>query len=312
MILVTGGTGFIGSHLVEYLLSRGKDVRVLVRDPSKLRFDVDFAVGDVTDADSLKEAFRDVEEVYHLAALFRHDADPRKIWQVNYEGTKNVVEECLKRNVRLLHVSTVGVLGYANSKPLNENSPYRPNPNPYAQSKAKAEQYVLQKCRQGLDAVIIRPAFVYGAGSSYGLNLLIDLVVRRKLRIVIGKGENYIHPIHVKDLVKALVLVMDKAKAGEIYIAANEKPIKLKDFLDLVAEYVNIRLRYGFPPKLAYPILKIKGGIGRSSAGETILLFTKNWFYSVEKLKSLGWKQEIGIEDGIRDAVEWLKKKLLT
>lgn len=133
-------------------------------------------------------------------------------------------------------------------------------------------------------------------------------VVKRRLKIVIGKGENYIHPIHVKDLVKALVLAMDKARAGEVYIAANEKPMKLKDFLDLVAGYAGVKLSYGLPPKLAYLILKLKGGIGGSTAKETILLFTKNWFYSVEKLKSLGWKQEVKIEEGIRETVEWLKK----
>jgi len=189
---------------------------------------------------------------------------------------------------------------------LDENSPYKPNPNPYAQSKAKAEQYVLEKCKEGLDAVIVRPAFVYGIGSTYGLNLLVDLVVKRKLKIVIGRGENYIHPIHVKDLVKALVLVMGRARTGEIYIAANEKPIKLRDFLDLVASYAGVRLRYGLPPKLAYIILKLKGGIGGSTAKETILLFTKNWFYNVEKLKSLGWKQEVKIEEGVKELVEWI------
>jgi len=310
MILVTGGTGFIGSYLVRYLLDQSKDVKVLVRDPLKLKFDVEFVAGDITDRESVRRALKDVNEVYHLAALFRHDADPREIWRVNYDGTRNVVNECLRRNVRLLHVSTVGVLGYANSKPLDVNSPYRPNPNPYARSKAKAEQYVLEKCKQGLNAVVVRPAFVYGVGSTYGLNLLIDLVVRKKLKIVIGKGENYIHPIHVKDLVKALVLVMDKAKAGEVYIAANEKPIKLKDFLNLVASYADVKLRYGLPPKLAYLLLKLKGGTGKSSAKETVLLFTKNWFYSVEKLKSLGWKQEVRIEEGVKETVEWLKSRI--
>ncbi len=177
-------------------------------------------------------------------------------------------------------------------------------PIPYAQSKAKAEQYVLEKCKQGLDAVVVRPAFVYGIGSTYGLNLLIDLVVKGRLKIVISRGNNYIHPFHVKDLVRALVLIMDKARVGDVYIVA-KKPIRLKEFLNLVGRYAGVRLRYGLPPKLAYLILKLKGGIGSSSAEETIMLFTRNWFYNVEKLKSLGWKQEIRIEDSIKETVEW-------
>ena len=307
MILVTGGTGFVGSYLIDYLLNQGKEVRVLVRNPQKLKFDVDFVVGDITDRETLKTALRSVEEVYHLAAVFRHGVDPSYVWRVNYHGTRNVVDECFRRNVRLLHVSTVGVLGHANSKPLNENSPYRPNPNPYSQSKAKAEQYVLEMCKKGLNAVIVRPAFVYGIGSRYGLNLLMDLVIKRKLKVVIGKGENCIHPVHVKDLVRAMVLIMTKAKSGEVYIVANEEPVKLRYFLDLVARCAGVKLYYGLPPKLAYLILKLRGGIGGSSAKETILLFTKNWFYSIEKLKSLGWKQEVNLEEGVKETVNWLK-----
>ncbi len=308
MILITGGTGFIGSYLVKFLVKQGEDVKLLIRNESKLRslgVKVSFVKGDVTDKESVKKAFKDVEKVYHLAAVFRHDDDPRRIWLVNYEGTKNVVNEAFKRGVRLLHVSTVGVLGFADSEPLNEESPYNPNPNPYAQSKAKAEQYVLKMQQEGLDVVIVRPAFVYGIGSNYGLNLLIDMVVKRRLRFVIGNGSNYIHPIHVKDLVKALVLVMENGDS--IYIAANEMPITLRDFLDLVAAYAGVKLKYGLHPKLAYLILKLKGGIGGSSAEETISLFTKNWFYSIEKLKSLGWKQDVKIHDGVKEVVDWFK-----
>jgi dihydroflavonol-4-reductase len=310
MILVTGGTGFIGSYLVRHLVNQGEDVRLLVRDESKLKLlgvKVDFVKGDVTDKESLKEAFKDVDKVYHLAAIFRHGEDPKRIWLVNYEGTKNVVDEALEHDAKLLHVSTVGVLGFANSEPLDEESPYNPNPNPYAQSKAKAEQYVLKMQKEGLKAAIVRPAFVYGVGSSYGLNLLIDMVVKGKLRFVIGNGKNYIHPIHVRDLIRALVLAMEKGDS--IYIAANEKPITLRDFLNLVANCAGIKLRYGLPPKLAYVILKIKGGIGGSSVKETISLFTKNWFYRVDKLKALGWSQEIKIEDGVREVVDWLKTR---
>jgi len=82
MILVIGGTGFIGSYLVKYLVEHGEDVRVLVRDKSKLKLlgvKVDFVKGDVTNKDSLKEAFKDVEEVYHLAAIFRHGENNEKI-----------------------------------------------------------------------------------------------------------------------------------------------------------------------------------------------------------------------------------------
>ncbi len=313
MILVTGGTGFIGSHLVEYLLSLGEDVRVLVRDLSRLRWleplrhKVDVAVGDVRDRLSVREALKDVNEVYHLAAVFRHGVDPKLVWEVNYVGTKNVVDECLRSDVRLLYVSTVGVLGPANSKPLNEDSPLNPNPNPYARSKAEAEKYVIRKCRsEGLRAVIVRPAFVYGPRGTYGLNLLINLVVKGRLKLLIGDGSNYIHPIHVRDLVKALYLVMRKGGDGEVYIAANEEPVRLKDFMNLIYKYAGVKVRFGLNSLLAKLLLRFRGGIGGASVEETIMLFTKNWFYDIRKLLMLGWRQEVTLEVSVKEVIEWL------
>ena len=305
MILVTGGAGFIGSYLVGELVRRGEDIRVLVKHRMP-KEGIETVSGDVTDRGSLRKAFNGVEKVYHLAAIFRHDTKPEDIWRVNYEGTKNVAEAALERGTRLLYVSTVGVLGYANSKPLDENSPYRPNPNAYSRSKAKAEQVILDMRSKGLDCIIVRPAFVYGIGSRYGLNLLVDMVAKGKLRWIIGKGENYVHPIHVEDLVKALIAVMDRGEG--VYIAANEVPIRLRELLDLVALRAGVRVHYGFPPALARLVLKVRGGIGGSSAAETLSLFTRNWFYKVEKLKSLGWRQNIDIETGIGEVVEWLLK----
>ena len=304
MILVTGGSGFIGRYLVKKLIRMGEDVRVLVRRrmPGE---EVEVAFGDVTDRDSVKKAFDGVDKVYHLAAIFRHGINPEEIWRVNYHGTKNVVKEALRKNARLLHVSTVGVLGYANSRPLNESTPFNPNPNAYSRSKAKAEQEVLEMQKRGLDSVIVRPAFVYGIGSRYGLNLLIEMVVKGRLRWIIGDGRNYIHPVHVEDLVGALITVMEHGK-DKIYIAANEEPIMLRKLLDLAAKYSGVKLRYGFPAKLAYLILKIRGGVGGSTATETISLFTKNWFYQVDRLKALNWRQKVDIEMGIKATVEWV------
>ena len=145
----------------------------------------------------------------------------------------------------------------------------------------------------------------------YGyVGLVIKNVIEGNLKWVIGSGNNYIHPIHVWDLVRAFELIRKKGRSGEVYIVANEKPTRLKDFLNLVASFAGVRIRYGFPPMLAYLILKIKGGIGGATAKETILAFTKNWFYKIDKLKALGWRQEISLEKGVNETVEWFKIKI--
>ncbi len=138
----------------------------------------------------------------------------------------------------------------------------------------------------------------------------IEMVVKDKLKFVIGSGTNYIHPIHVEDVVRAMALVMEKGKG--IYNLANENAVRLRDLLELVARYAGVKLRFGIPPKLAYILLKLKGGIGGSSAEETVMLFTKNWFYSVDKLKALGWRQEVKLERRIEEVVRWLKEDLFT
>jgi len=318
-VLVTGGTGFIGSYLVEELLRLGYEVRVCTRNPlnlkwiEHLRSEIEVVKCDVTREEDVRVAVRGVDEVYHLAAIFRHGTNEGLIWRVNYLGTKYVANEVLREGCRLIHVSTVGVLGPAGNKPLSEDSPLRPNPNPYSMSKAKAEEYVRSLCREGLEVVVARPAFVYGPRGTYGLNLLIKLVIEGKLKVVIGDGSNYIHPIHVKDVVNALITIARKGRVGEAYIVANEEPIKLRDFMRIITEYVGVKVMFGLPPTLAKLILKLRGeGIGGSTPEETIALFTKNWFYRINKLRSIGWSQTIPLNKGIKETIEWLRSHEVT
>ncbi len=100
MILITGGTGFVGNYLVRHLMEKGKEIKLLVRNPNKIResgLSCEYIVGDITDKHSLKEVLKDVEEVYHLAAVFRHGIDPNLIWKTNYQGTINLIEESLNQ-----------------------------------------------------------------------------------------------------------------------------------------------------------------------------------------------------------------------
>ncbi len=313
-VLVTGGTGFIGSYLVEELVRLGHVVRVATRDPSNLKWvehlrnEIEVVKCDVTRVEEVRFAVRGVDVVYHLAAIFRHGTDEGLVWRVNYLGTKNVANEVLKEGCRLIHVSTVGVLGPANDEPLSGDSPLRPNPNPYSRSKAKAEEYVRGLSREGLEAVIARPAFAYGPRSCYGLNLLVKLIIEGKLKVLIGSGNNYIHPIHARDIAKALITIANKGGVGEAYIVANEELIKLRGFVGIITEYVGTKVRFGIPPTIAKLIMKLRGGgIGGSTPEETIMLFTRNWFYRIDKLKSLGWKQTIPLSEGLKETIEWLR-----
>jgi nucleoside-diphosphate-sugar epimerase len=184
MILVTGGTGLIGSHLVYDLLVRGLEVKVLVREQSdrtnllktfkyytsgadQMYARIHWVVGDITDRMSLEEAFRDVDEVYHLSAMVSFSGNQAvQIQKVNVEGTANVVNLCLERNIKkLCYVSSIAsITAEEEGKPADESILCKPNKNSsfYSISKYKAEMEVWRGFSEGLRAVIVNPSVVLG------------------------------------------------------------------------------------------------------------------------------------------------------
>ncbi|MEW6776122.1 MAG: NAD-dependent epimerase/dehydratase family protein, partial [Bdellovibrionota bacterium] len=172
--LVTGATGFVGSHLVRDLLARGVEVRVLARKTSPWKnlenLSVERAEGDVRDADSLARAMRGCEAVFHAAAQYTFwEADPRSYYDINLEGTKNVLRACEKSKVkRLVYTSTIATVGGARSPDalLNESATYNldETKDHYILSKKQAETEVLKATQEGrLDAVIVNPGGPIGA-----------------------------------------------------------------------------------------------------------------------------------------------------
>lgn len=175
MILVTGATGHIGNVLVRKLLEQGKKVRALIwrgEDTSPLRgLDVESVEGDVLDPESLKAAFRGVDEVYHLAGIISIMPGQNPfVWRVNVEGTRNVLEAARRNNIRrLIYTSSIHALRRApHGKVIDESLPFDPN-NPYGaydRSKAEASLEVQKTAREGLEAVIVCPTGVIGINYS--------------------------------------------------------------------------------------------------------------------------------------------------
>ena len=175
-ILVTGGTGFVGSQLVAALVRRGDTVRVLRRKSSSLvaleGLPVEHCLGDILDPAAVSEAVAGCDVVFHVAALSSYWRARRDdVYRVNVEGTRVVMEACVQARVpRVVHTSSVAAIGIRpDRQPADENTPFDTLSTTfaYADSKHRAEAEVQRAVAKGLDAVIVNPAVVIGAGDHY-------------------------------------------------------------------------------------------------------------------------------------------------
>ncbi len=235
MILLTGGTGYVGSHLLGRLRKRGEPVRVLTRDPEKYRHletgNVGLAKGDVTNPESLHAAMQDVSTVVHLVAIIRERPGGITFERINYGGTVNVVEAAKAAGVqRIIHQSALGA---------------RPDPQlPYFDTKYRAEQYVQ---RSGLPFAILRPSVIFGEGDEF-VNKLADLV-RKPLFVlpapvvpVIGDGSTPFSPVWVGDFADAVARILDHPELdGQIYELGGPRRITYEQMIDEIMQVVGIK-----------------------------------------------------------------------
>ncbi|WP_300435722.1 NAD-dependent epimerase/dehydratase family protein [Christiangramia sp.] len=243
MILVTGGTGLVGSHLLFKLAQKNEKLRALYRPTSDLNqvrkifgyysekaeadllFNrIEWVTADITDVPALNLAFENITEVYHCAALISFDpADERKLRKINIEGTANIVNQCIANKIKkLCYVSSIAALGSTtNGKTIDENSKWNPEEqhNDYAISKYGAEIEVWRGTQEGITAVIVNPGVIIGPGfwnSGSG-----------KIFSKIDKGLKYHFPkvtgfIGVKDVVRSMIALMESSLTNEQFIIISE------------------------------------------------------------------------------------------
>ncbi len=230
MILVTGGTGFLGSVLIEQLIAAGAKIRAIYRSPKRIPSSlvnhpqVEWAQGDVLDYHSLEDAFKDVSRVYHCAAkVSYHPAHRTSMMQINVEGTANVVNLCLLQGIRMVHVSSIAALGEGKSgMPTTEADvwEYGAHQSAYGVAKYESEMEVWRGFSEGLKGVIVNPSLIIGqqAGTK-GSGAIFSLL---------NKGLKYyptgsVGIIDVEDVAKAMILLMNKTEiTGERFILNNQ------------------------------------------------------------------------------------------
>ena len=259
-ILVTGATGFTGGHLCGRLVREGYRVRALVRDPkrcsercSELReWGVEIAVGDLRDWKSLDGAMKDIDIVYHIAALYRpENVSEKEIWETNVQGTRNILDASIQAGVqKFIHCSTVGVHGDIKNPPGNEKTSYGPG-DYYQESKTESEKVVLKyMAERRLPIVVFRPAGVYGPRDLRFLKLF--KAIKSRWFVMLGSGSVLYQMVYIDDLVDGILLCGTEEKAiNNIYILTGEEPVTLNHLVKLIAEVLGVpapRLRLPLTP----------------------------------------------------------------
>jgi len=305
-ILVTGGGGFQGSHLVESLVQKGHNVSVLStysdiskNNLAKVAEKINIIWGSVTDKETVEKSVRGNDVVFHLAAHINVDEslkDPLVFVHANIFGMHNILEAVRKSGSRLILTSSCEVYGDGHDlkkgEKLSEISELKPN-SPYAASKASAERLAYSYYRSfDVDVTIMRPFNLYGERQKSGtFGALIPILVARAMRgedlVVFGDGHAERDYTHVSDIIKAYHLVLDnKNLKGKTINFASGKNTRVKDIAEHIAKK-----------------FKVKVVNGPARPGEV-----ERFPADISLAKSLGYSPKVEIWEGIDKYIRWAKK----
>jgi nucleoside-diphosphate-sugar epimerase len=274
MILVTGGTGLVGSHLIKALLSQGKQVKALHRKEVPF-FDknLHWIEGDILDVFALEEAMQDVEQVYHCAAVVSfHHNDVKEMFKINIEGTANVVNACILKNVqKLCFVSSVAALGrIRDGEEVTEemNWTEKTSNSNYGKSKYLAEMEVWRGIGEGLKAVIVNPVIILGEGD---WNKGSSGIFKSAFNEFAWYTDGVTGFVDVRDVVKAMVELMNSDIAAERFILS-EANYSYKEVFTLMAKYFNKKPPHKKATKFISQVVWRLEGIKATIAGTKPLL----------------------------------------
>jgi len=323
LVLVTGGSGFLGSAVVRALIARGSRVRAIVRSsspPDNLAgLGCEVVAGDLTDRESLAAALRGVRYLFHVAADYRFWApDPSVILRVNVEGTRSLMLEALSAGVeRIVYTSSVAALKIAGAtSPVDETSPLSPDEaiGVYKRSKTLAERAVEEMiARDRLPAIIVNPTTPIGPRDIKPTptgRILLD-AARGRIPAFVDTGLNF---AHVDDIAEGHLLAFERGRIGERYILGGEN-VLLRDLLAAIAGLSGRRApRISLPRMPLYPLAYGAEAVARLTGKEPLLTLDglrlaryRMFFTSAKAERELGYRSR-PYQEGVADALAWFRK----
>jgi nucleoside-diphosphate-sugar epimerase len=324
--LITGATGFVGSHLAELCLARGLAVRALARQKADTRLlEAKGAVvcrGDLAEPDSLPAALDGAQVVFHCAARVGDWGPVEEYRAVNVEGLRNLLEACKGRPLhRFVHFSSLGVYAARHHHGTDETEPLpRKHIDGYTQTKVEAEQLALQYHREhGLPVVVLRPGFIYGPRDRTVIPRLVENL-RKGLVRYLGNGEQALNTIYVGNLVEAALLAIEKERVvGRVYNLTDGVRVSKRQFIESIADGLGVprptrsvplwlarlaayfmettarRLGDPEPPRLTQGRLKFLG---------------LNLDFSIDRARrELGYAPRYSFEKGMEQTIAWYRQE---
>jgi nucleoside-diphosphate-sugar epimerase len=323
-VLVTGGTGFIGRHLVAALRAGGAAVRVIVRRASAARdiesLGAEPLLGDLLDPGVSARAVADVGDIFHLAGRLFSPGEPARAYErLHVEATATLLTAAAAAGCvgSFLLCSTTGVHGDTGERLAREDDPPRPG-NAYERTKVRAEDKVRELARlAGMKAVIARPGLVYGPGDLHLLGWF--RAIRNGHYRVIGTGRNRFHPIYIDDLIRGLTTASSVASPScRAYHLVGSKPVTMRELSDAIGSAVGHAVsRTHLPRPLALaigatlealPVPRSRLPLTRSR----VRFMTSNRAYDGSRARQeLGFTPQVELEEGLARTVAWYRDNQL-
>lgn len=318
-ILITGGLGFLGSHISSRLSASGETVRILARPQAQATQGAsprEVVWGDIRDAQAVDRAVQGAQVVIHLASNFRKGgSDGKEAHAVNVEGTRNVLQACSRHGVRqLIHCSTIGVHGSVLEIPANENTPFNPL-DLYQETKLQAEQEVWKHHREtGLPITVVRPISMFGPGDRRMLKLF--RMIQKGRFVMVGEGDALFQPAYIDDVVDGFVRCLHNDKAvGEAFVVGGDEYVPLRDLVGMIANELGVA-----PPRLRVPLRPILTladlcekcfvpfGLEPPLHRRRVSFFQNNRAFSIDKARRvLGFQPQMSLRDSLRATIGWYR-----
>jgi len=322
-VLITGATGFIGSHLAERLINSGNEVTAIVRSSSNLRWIKDLPITIVEssffDIRSLEKLTQDVDFIYHVAGLTAAK-NYQEFYKANCLATENLLNACLNSNTKLkkfILVSSQTVAGPAKSKDRPSKEEDAPSPlTSYGKSKKEGED-IAKKFMDKLPITIVRPPAVYGPRDTAIKDIF--KTAKAGLGALIGFNQKSVSLIHSSDLVRGIELAgISDVSAGQIYFITSNSFYTWSEVMGIMKKIFDKKffVKLKIPHSIVLSIAGISGFFGKFSSKPPVFDYEKGidfiqnyWICSPEKAKKeLGFVSEINIEEGLKETAEWYLK----
>ncbi len=318
--LVTGVTGCVGRAVAAALLERGWSVRGLVRAPSPEGTKYAEHLGDLTDAESLRGSCEGVQLVVHTAADLSDWRPGRRIWEVNRDGTRAILEEALRCGVtRFVYLSTVDVFGFEAGNVIDEMSPKLVPPYAYSRSKLAGENLAWSYHRRGLEITAIYPSWIFGPGDRHLMPELVRGLRDNKL-VHFDLGAAPIELTYSENLADAIVLAgTTPGCAGGRFIVGDSYGLTVGQLFDRVAEQIGVlppNRSIPFPAALTVAALSELAGLAGIGTGSGRPMLTRyavrsvagGMQYDLARIRSIGYTPRVGLEEALTRAIAGLEK----